>query len=146
MSHDEPMFVSEHRRSYQETEEMETIYFDDADITIYAIGVARFNAVETVKILKEENIKCNLVHMLWLKPFSLPEADTQLGLVVDSDFEICGASQMIAYELMRRTRMPVEALGRPDRSVGIGQHLENATPSVERIVNKVKEMVWSKQK
>ncbi len=145
MYNDDPIFVSEHRRSYQETEEMQDIIVHDANITIYAIGAARFNAVESVRILNEENIKCNLIHIVKLKPFDLNRSAlplcSELGLVVDSDYEICGASQMIAYELMQATGSKVVALGRRDKSVGVGQHLENATPTTERIVDKVRDMV-----
>ena len=147
MSHDEPMLVSEHRCCFGETEEMQDIIMDNADITIFAISAARFSAIEAVKILKEENIKCNLVHIVWLKPFCMlnrfisPLQNSRLGLVVDSDYEIAGASQAVACELMKATSLPVEALGRRDKSVGVGQHLENATPTATRIAERVREMV-----
>jgi len=147
MDNDEPMFVSEHRRSFMQKDEMPDIITVDADITIFAISAARFNAIEAIKMLEEDGIKCNVVNVVWLKPSSLsprllePLKASGPGLVVDSDFEISGAAQSIAYELMLATGMPVRALGAQDRSVGVARHLENGTPTPSMIVSAVMEMV-----
>lgn len=147
MSSDEPMFVSEHRQSFQQKDEMKDIFETDADFAIYAVSFARFNAVKAVEKLKKYDVKCNLVHILWLKPLELsdkmlePLKVSKKGLVVDSDFGITGASQSLAYELMSATGFPVTAMGRKDESLGIGQHLIYGTPTAERIVDKVLEVV-----
>ena len=147
MEHDDPMFVSEHRKSFNQIEEMKNIIEPNADITIYGIGSARFNILEAVENLKRGGIKCNVIHLYWLKPLKVreeilsPLKETQMGLVVDSGFEICGASQSIAYELMKRTKTYVEALGAEDRAVGADGRYENGTPSVERIVTRIKGLI-----
>lgn len=147
MSSDEPMFVSEHRQSFQQKDELRDIIEADVDITIYAISFARFNAVKAVEALKKHNVKCNLVHIMWLKPFEvlgrllMPLCCSKRGLVVDSDFMITGASQSLAYELMSATGFPVTAMGRKDESLGIGQHMIYGTPTAERIVDKVLEVI-----
>lgn len=152
MENDGPMFVSEHRRSFDQKEEMKNIIISDADITIYGISAARFNIIEAVQLLKEEGIKCNVVNILWLKPLDLSELiinplkQSKLGLVVDSGFEMAGASQSIAYELMNKTGFPVKALGAKDRSVGIAERYENTTPKLERIAETIKELVNKKLK
>lgn len=144
LANDEPMFVSEHRRSLMQKSEMPDSVIDNADITIFAISAARFNVLEAVKMLKHDGIRCNIVHIMWLKPFTLsskllePLQDSGRGLVVDSDFEISGASQSIAYELMMATGLPVKALGRYDRSAGAAQHLECGTPTPLQISETVK--------
>ena len=62
-----------------------------------------------------------MFHIVWLKPFQPTEEmisslkKTKLGLVIDSDFEITGASRSIAYELMHQAGVPVHALGLEDR-------------------------------
>ena len=147
MAHDDPMFVSEHRRSYQNRGEMPDQYDDDADITIFAISASRFNAVDAIKALAEQGVKANLIHVLWLKPFS-PEARalealkrSGRGMVIDSAYELAGASQALAYELMLRTGKPVKAVGQFDRSPGASPHLDNGTPTVERIVATAKELI-----
>jgi len=139
MKNDDPLIVSEHRISFSNDKELPDVIVDDADITIYCISAARFNAIKASEILRQEGIKCNIVHILWLKPFELtdrllnPLKNSKVGLVVDSGFEIAGASQSISYELMYASGKPVKALGRKDHSVCVCVELENATPSPERI-------------
>jgi len=151
MDSDEPMYVSEHRRSFNQTKEMKNTIEKNAKITIYGIGSARFNILEAVEMLKKDNIICNVINVLWLKPLHLddeilrPLEETKIGLVVDSGFEICGASQSIAYELIKRTRSYVEALGAEDRSVGADERFVNNTPKTEKIVETVKRLLSKNQ-
>ena len=147
ITHDDPMFVSEHRRSYKNTAEMPNQYGEDSQITIFAISASRFNAVEAVKKLAEQGIKADLSHVVWLKPFDPePQAIEALkrsgrGMVIDSAYELAGASQALAYELMLRTGKPVKAVGQFDRSPGASPRLDNGTPTVDRIVATAKEMI-----
>jgi len=151
IENDEPMLVSEHRRSFNQKEEMKNIIISDADITIYGISTARFNIIEAVQLLKKQGIKCNIVHILWLKPLDLSEPminplkQSKLGLVVDSGFEIAGASQSMAYELMNKTSFPVKALGAEDRPVGSAERYKNTTPKTEKIVEEIKKLVRNKK-
>lgn len=146
-THDDPVLVSEHRRSYLSKEEMPDRLDPEAEITLYAISAARFNAIEAVGCLRKEGIRCNLIHLLWLKPFELtarvlePLKNSGVGLVIDSAYEIAGASQSIAYELMFATGLPVKALGQFDRSPGTAVRLENGTPTPSRIVETVKDLL-----
>jgi pyruvate/2-oxoglutarate/acetoin dehydrogenase E1 component len=147
MESDDPIYVSEHRKSFNQSEEMANTFYPDADITIYGISASRFNILQAIETLKKEGIKCNIVHILWLKPLKLddsyinPLKQTKLGLVVDSGFEISGSSQAIAYELIKRTKCYVEALGAEDRSVGANERYINNTPKVEKIVNRVRDLI-----
>lgn len=147
MSHDDPLYVSEHRRSFSIDYEMEPILNQRADITIVAISAARLNALEAVKLLQTEGVACDLIHLVWLKPFQVTENMTAslkkagLGLVIDSDFEIAGPSRSIAYDLMHRSSVPVHALGLEDRTAGFAPHLDNPTPPVEKIVKHVKGLI-----
>ena len=144
---DDPIYVSEHRKSYPLKEEMNDVYEGDADITIIAISGARLNVLEAEKVLREKGIKCNIYHLLWLKPFDPPEIlleslkKTKVGIVIDSDFEITGASRSIAYELMHLTGASVHALGLEDRVCGVAPHLENITPSPEKIKETIQKIV-----
>ena len=151
MSNDDPIYVSEHRRSFPSSLEMENIVQDQAAITIIAISASRLNAIEAEKTLREQNIKCNLFHLLWLKPFQPTEEmiqslkKTKMGLVIDSDYEISGASRSLAYELMHKVGVPVHALGLEDRVCGVAPELENITPSSKKIVSTIKQCIQQKR-
>ena len=151
-SHEDPVLVSEHRRSYLSKEEMPDEVESGSEITLFAMSAARFSARQAVEMLRKEGIKCNLIHLLWLKPFEItsrllePLKATGLGLVIDSAFEIAGASQSIAYELMWTTGLPVKALGQEDRSPGAAPRLENGTPTPERIAHVVKDLLQTRKR
>lgn len=147
MSHDEPLYMSEHRRSFPIDCEMEDVLDEKPDITILAISAARLNAIEALNQLKDKGITCDLIHLVWLKPFQVTDAivaslkKTKLGLVIDSDFSIAGASRSIAYELMLSASVPVHALGLEDKTAGFAPHLDNPTPTVERIAEQVENLL-----
>jgi pyruvate/2-oxoglutarate/acetoin dehydrogenase E1 component len=145
MAHDDPMIVSEHRISFGNSEEFANSYHE-ADITLIPISAARFNVDEASKQLSSEGIKCNIAHIMWLKPLKKEHllsalSNSRAGLVIDATFEICSAARSIAYELMLESSKPVKALGLEDRSVGESFDFRNPTPSFEKIVAAVKELL-----
>lgn len=151
ISNDDPILVSEHRRSYKNTEELGDQIDPEAQVTIYAMSAARFSALEAAEKLREQGVRCSLVHVLWLKPFHLtprmldPIRMSGCGVVVDSAYEIAGASRSIAYDLMTATGAPVRALGQEDRSPGVARRLENGTPNADRIVSSVLDLLESQK-
>lgn len=150
MSHDDPLYVSEHRKSFPINYEMDNILNPKADITIIAISAARINACEAIDWLSQDGIVCDLIHLIWLKPFQITETminsitKTGLALVIDSDFEISSSSRSIAYELMHETSLPVYSLGLEDRTAGFAPHLDNGTPTIEKIYRHIKFLVKKK--
>lgn len=146
MEHDDPLYVSEHRRSYATREETPAVVSPGSKVTIAAISAARLNAAEAVVKLAERGIEADLFPLVWLKPFEPEPAllsslrRTGLGLVIDSDFEIAAASRSIAYDLMHATGAKVFAMGLADRTSGFAPHLENLTPSSDRIAGRVMQL------
>lgn len=144
LAREDPLFVSEHRWSYRNDAEMPDEIEPGAEVTVVAISAARLAAVEAVRRLRADGVRCNLVHVVWLKPFeATPEltaalAESRAGLVVDSGYEIAGASRSIAYELMLASGRPVHALGLPDRSPGVAKRVEHGTPTADQIVAAVR--------
>ena len=144
MRKDDPFLVSEHRRSYKSSIELEDQFeFKKPDITLFGISSARFECIEAVKILKSKGIKINFVNILWLKPnkFNKKQIDSlkksKLGLVVDTSYEISGASRSIAYDLSVISKKMVYALGMEDKIPGAAVRLETGTPSKEKIIKKI---------
>jgi pyruvate dehydrogenase E1 component beta subunit len=152
MQYDDPMLVSEHRHSFQNTEEMEDVLHDTADITLYAISSPRFAVGEAAKLLEKEDITCNIVHIAWLKPFEItqrhlePLKRSQLGLVIDASFEICGASRSIAYELSQASGYAVKALGLLDRTKCLCPPYQNKAPDAAAICESVREMLSNRMR
>ena len=151
MDHDDPIYVSEHRRSFVIDYEFVNQATPGADITLFPISAARLNAIEAIEMLKADGIVCNLVHLFWLKPFLINEEmlsamnDSQCGLVIDSDFEVGGSSRSIAYELMHKAKKPVFSLGLEDRTAGVAKDLDNPTPTPDKIYQVVTSLVKNRK-
>jgi pyruvate/2-oxoglutarate/acetoin dehydrogenase E1 component len=152
MAHDDPIYVSEHRRSFSLTDEMDDVVHEEPDITVLAISAGRLNALDALAILAERGIKADLFHTVWLKPFDPPERAlaslrrSGVGLVIDSDFEISGASRSLAYELMHRSGVFVHALGLEDRVCGVAPALENITPGSQKIAQVARDLIRGRKR
>jgi pyruvate/2-oxoglutarate/acetoin dehydrogenase E1 component len=147
LKHDDPYYVSEHRRSFPINCEMPHIIHEKADITLIGISAARLNAIDAVKELEKGGIICNLIHQVWLKPFFTKINIYQTlfnsfygGIVLDTDFEN-SVGKCIAHDLMLRTLKPVRVLGLEERAAGFAPHLDNLPATPEQIIRLVKQIV-----
>lgn len=151
MGHDDPVYVSEHRTSFKIDYEFEPLIQEHADVTLFPISSTRTNAREAAKVLGEEGIKCNIVDLVWLKPFAVTDMmkgallnSKYGGLVLDGDFEN-GVAKNLAYDMMHATKSTVHVLALEERAAGFAPQCDNLPPTPKRIVSKVKEIMshWS---
>lgn len=152
MAHDDPMIVSEHRESFLNTEELNDIIYEEADITLYPISATRFEAVKAAEQLATEGIRCNVVHILWLKPFVADERiikplrQSKRGLVIDAGHEIAGSSQALAYEMIQASKgVQVKSLGLMDKTKCLCPPLQNKYPDAGMIIAVVKNQLHEKR-
>jgi len=148
MIDDEPYYISEHRKSYDNTEELEDIINKgEVDFTIFPISITRLEMKKLVELAKQENIKLNIIHQLWIKPFNiLPSWRISLvnskygGLVTDDDYAE-GTASSIANELSLSTNKKVHILGLKPITAGFHPDVDNLPPSAEDIINKLKQII-----
>jgi pyruvate/2-oxoglutarate/acetoin dehydrogenase E1 component len=143
MSDDDVYYISEHRKSYDNTEELENIIYPNADITLFPISITRFAAQEASSILKEQGINVNVIHQLWIKPFVFKDDwKTALenskcgGIVLDDDYEE-GAASSIAHRMMMDSNKKVGTFCLATRTAGFHPSVDNLPPSTEQIVQKI---------
>ena len=147
LRHDDPMLVSEHRASFGNTEELEDLVQPGAQVTLFAVSATRFEAVKAAQLLAPRGILCNVVHILWLKPFlveermSAPLKSSGRGVVIDPGHETAGAAESLAYQLMQTTGVPVRALGLADRTKCLCPPLQNRYPDAQSIADQVRNML-----
>lgn len=147
ITNDDPMLVSEHRRSYKNAIEIEDKFHKKPKITLISISASRFEAYKAFKTLKNQGIDVDYSSILWLKPFKpkkqLIESlnKTKKGLIIDSSYEIASIARSIAYDLMISTEAKIHVLGMKDKSPGATDELDNGTPSADTIVEKIKSII-----
>lgn len=146
MKDDSVFYVSEHRGSYGNSEELLDIVHEKPDYVLMPISITRFAAVEAEKELREKfNLKISVLHQYQLKPYVVSEyaisqiANSKYGsLVIDDDY-VDGIARSIAHRYMEDGCKKVSVMGLKDRSAGFAKHLDNLPPSKEEIVTFVKE-------
>lgn len=129
-----PYFFSESRLALTNENEFPDVVIKNPKLTLFLVGPIRLKHEE----LKREFPECNIVNVFLLKPFldkskCLSIFDGDYGVVVDSDYTICGAAEHIAYELMISSGKKVYALGLDDRTAGFSKQKDNLTPTLEKI-------------
>ncbi len=144
---DQPLLVSEHRKSYKSSIEFKDEVNNNSKITIFAISAGRFNIEKAKKILLNKKIFCDIFHIFWLKPFKIKKKyldslnKTKKGIVIDSTYEICSISEHIAYKLMNKSKAKVKAFGMKDYSPGTASKLHNMTPTSQQIAKFVEKFL-----
>jgi pyruvate/2-oxoglutarate/acetoin dehydrogenase E1 component len=145
LNNDDPLLVSEHRRSYKEKIEFKDTINKKSKMSLFLISASRFEEIKIVELLKRKyNYKIDIFHIVWLKPFKIKKIylkslyKTKLGLVVDSTYETCSISEHIAFKLMHNvSNSKVYNLGMKNKSPGCTKRLMNGTPSAKEIVKKI---------
>ena len=146
MLHDTPYYISEHRKSYDNTEELSNVINNEADFTIFPISITRLEMKKLIELAKEENITLNVIHQLWIKPFTIPFSwrlalsnSKYGGLVTDDDF-VEGTASSIANELSLATGKKVHTLGLDERTAGFHPSVDSLPPTAEKIMKKLKQI------
>lgn len=147
MQHDVPVYCSEYRDTFSNTQELEEVTQDGAQLTVFGVSVCRMHIRRAAQILQQEGIRINIRDILWLKPFDAASCGkilekVPLGLVVDPGHVICGAARSFAYEMMMQyPHSHIEALGIRDTFKTTNPHYYNEVPSPEMIAAKVRGML-----
>ena len=146
MLDDDPYYISEHRKSYDNTEESENIIYPVADFTIFPISITRLEMKKLVQLAEQEGIKLNIIHQLWIKPFIVENSwkialdnSKYGGLVTDDDY-VEGTASSIANELSLATSKRVYTLGLEPRTAGFHPSVDNLPPTAEKILEKLKQI------
>ena len=146
MENDDPYYISEHRKSYDNDKELYDQVRTKADFSIFPISITRLE-MDKLKVLAiEEDIILNIFHQLWLKPFTVQEhwkvalqSSKYGGLVTDDDY-VEGTASSLANELSIASGKVVRTLGLRPRSAGFHPTVDNLPPTAEEIIKYLKDI------
>jgi len=149
MKDDVPYYVSEHRKSYDNTRELEDFVHEEADITLLPISVTRFAAEEARETLEKMGYRVSIVHQLWIKPFASKDKSVDAlarskvgGIVLDDDYEQ-GVASSLAHQMMIGSKKEVHTLCIENRTAGFHPDVDVFPPNKDKIVEKALSMLRS---
>ena len=147
MKNDDVMYVSEHRGSYGNTQELNDFLSDDLDIVLFPISITRFEAKKAKIELEKEGYKIGIANILWIKPFLIKKEWERAiikskfgGIVLDDDFTQ-GVASNLAFELMKKTGKNFDVMGLKNKSAGFSKSTDNLPPNSKEISKKIKEII-----
>jgi len=140
-------YVSEHRSSYNNINDLPNIYFEKPDFVIFAISITRFESMKAQKILLSKGIKVSLINILWIKPLKISKKSLNNlkyskfgGMVIDDDYTD-GVAKSIANDLTIKTKRFVTTMGLKNKTAGFGNNKDNLPPSAIQIVKKINQII-----
>ena len=150
MDGDDVYYVSEHRGSYGNSEELENITFSKPDICLFPISITRFAAMDAADILSKKGFKVAVHHIETIKPFRIDSEMKRsleaagIGLVLDDDY--CdGVAKAIAFDLFKETGSVMEVLGLENKTAGFSEKVDNLPPDKLDIEKKVIDILERKK-
>jgi len=144
MNNEDPVYISEHRKSYDNKSEFINKVEENPDIVLFPFSITRFETELAREDLNKLGIKSSIFHQLWINPLKIDDSQIENlkqskygGIVLDDDYPN-GIAKQIAYELMLKSGKPVRVLCIDEKVAGPQQHNDNLPPSKEKIINFVK--------
>ena len=149
MKNDEVLYVSEHRGSYSNTDELQDFVSENLDIILFPISITRFEAQKAKIELEKQGYKIGIANILWIKPFVIKKEWENAvktskfgGIVLDDDYSQ-GVATNLAYDIMKKTGKKVDAMGLKNKSAGFSKETDNLPPNCLEIVERVKKIIKS---
>ena len=152
MQDDEVYYISEHRKSYDNSLELkDNLNFKQYDVIIFAISITRFETLKAKKILDKQKIKIGIVNILWIKPLYIKKkwitslnSSKYGGVVIDDDYQE-GVAKSIANDLNLKTGKKIFTMGLKNKSAGFHKKVDNLPPSANEIVKKINQIISFKK-
>ena len=149
MKNDDVLYVSEHRGSYSNTDELQDFVSENLDIILFPISITRFEAQKAKIELEKQGYKIGIANILWIKPFVIKKEWENAvktskfgGIVLDDDYSQ-GVATNLAYDIMKKTGKKIDVMGLKNRSAGFSKETDNLPPNCLEIVERVKKIIKS---
>ena len=153
MKDDDVYYVSEHRKSYDNSLELKDVLNQSKyDFIIFAISVSRFESYEALEVLNKQGYKIGLINILWIKPFNIKQKYINAlknskfgGIVIDDDYE-AGVAKSIANDINLKTNKPIYTMGLKNKSAGFHFNTDNLPPTAEEIFKNIINIIKKNKK
>lgn len=143
LSSEETVYVSEHRKSYDNKKELLNKVEENPDVVLFPFSITRLESEKAREQLSDKGVKVSIFHQLWINPLKIDDLQVENlkkskygGIVLDDDYPN-GIAKQVAYELMIRSNKQVRVLCIKEKSAGFQPFNDNLPPSSEEIIQEV---------
>ncbi len=147
INNDETVYISEHRKSYDNKSEFCNIAEENPDVVLFPFSITRFDSELARQELTNQGVKTSIFHQVWINPLKIDDNQIENlkkskygGIVLDDDYPN-GIAKQIAYELMLKSGKPVYVLCIEEKVAGFQPKNDNLPPSKEKIISFVKRLL-----
>ena len=147
MSNDDVYYISEHRGSYANSDELPDIIYENPDFVLLPISITRFAAQQASIELRKQGFKVSVFHQFWIKPHRISDdtlknvQSSKFGALVSDDDYVDGIARAYAHKISLATYKNIDVIGLEDRSAGFYPSVDNLPPDkvklMEFILSKV---------
>lgn len=147
MKNDDVIYVSEHRGSFNNTEELPDLLDNKPDFVIFAISITRFEAIKTREYFKNLNLNVSIINIFQIKPFKIKKSwiavlkKSKFGAIVIDDDYSNGVSKSLANDLSIKSNKIIYTLGLKEKSAGFSKFSDNLPPSYKEIIKEIKKIL-----
>jgi len=147
LNNNDVFYVSEHRKSYENSTEFKNIIKKKLDIILMPISVTRFDAAKAVVKLNKLGFKVGIIHLVNLKPFNLKKSWIEAirscrhgVLMTDNDYKD-GILRTMAHKINEKTHKKVSVMGLEDKPSEQHSNVYNIPPNTDKIIKKVLKII-----
>jgi pyruvate/2-oxoglutarate/acetoin dehydrogenase E1 component len=146
VSNRKPIFVSEHRSSYSNFQDV-GLRSVKPDIVILSIGGNAIDSENLKSLLSRENLECSVFNLLWIKPLKFPErfleslTEAKHCFILDPSFKDYGLAQSVAHVLSALTNVPTTIIASKLEFPGYAKELRSSLLSADQVFNEVKRVM-----
>ena len=136
-------YISEHRKSYNFSKNLENYLPKNPDIILMPISVTRFEVNDVINFFRENKYKARIgiIHLMELKPFKLKREhinyikSSKHGIIITDNDYSDGLPGILAKKINEIVSKKIYILGLKDKTAGHHSKVDNLPPSSKEIIN-----------
>ena len=148
---DDVFYVSEHRKSFNNSFNLKNILPKNPDIVLMPISVTRFEAQKVKDYFKKNKIKVGIIHLWKLKPFNLSkkiykylETSKHGVLMTDNDFND-GLMSILASKIQTESAVSkFFFMGLKNKTAGHHSKVDNIPPNASKMISRINQIIKNK--
>ena len=145
---DDVYYISEHRKTYSNTEIIKNRYFKKPDVTLMLNSITRHAVNDIERHFKNhKNLKLGIINLFKLKPLILSKKEKEMLkntnkkiIICDNDY-VDGLPSIISAKINKLTNCKIDLMGLPNKTAGHHSKNDVLPPNSSDIIKKIETII-----